>query len=168
MMTFMRELPDKSASGKPAPAKPGGTTPADRGFQPALKAAGEAKLGHLIERAQWLEALDQRLRRYLPAALQTHCHLGNVDAGKLVFVVDAPVWNAKLRQHAGILLDAAIAAGLQAHTLTIRVVAPPPASPGRAAPKPLSQATRDALRATAQSVADPELRAQLLKLASLA
>jgi hypothetical protein len=133
-----------------------------------LQAAGEAKLGHLLQRAQWLEALDQQLRRYLPVALQDHCRLGNVDTGKLVFLVDAPVWNAKLRQHANVLLDAAIAAGLQAHTLTIRVVAPPPASQDRSAPKPLSQATRDALRATAQSVADPELRAQLLKLASVA
>jgi len=133
-----------------------------------LQAAGEAKLGRLLQRAQWLEALDQRLRRYLPTALQNHCQLGNLDAGKLVFLVDAPVWSAKLRQHADVLLDAATKAGLQAHTLTIRIVAPPPASPGRSAPKPLSQATRDALRATAQSVADPELRAQLLKLASQA
>ena len=159
----MRDPSEKSASDKPE-----GTAPANRGLQPALQAAGEAKFGHLLERARWLEALDQRLRRCLPAALQSHCRLGNVDAGKLVFLVDAPVWNAKLRLHADILLDAATAAGLQAHTLTVRVVAPPPASPGRSAPKPLSQATRDALRATAQSVADPELRAQLLKLASIA
>jgi hypothetical protein len=133
-----------------------------------LEAAGEAKFGRLLQRAQWLEALDQQLRRYLPAVLQDHCRLGNVDTGKLVFLVDAPVWNAKLRQHTDVLLDAATAAGLQAHTLTIKVVAPSPASPGRSTPKPLSQATRDALRATAQSVADPELRAQLLKLASVA
>ena len=33
--------------------------------------------------------------------------------------------------------------------------------------KPLSHAVRESLRATAQSVNDPDLRAQLLKLASL-
>lgn len=100
--------------------------------------------------------------------LHNHCRLGNLDAGKLVYLVDAPIWTTKLRQHADVLLDAATKAGLQARALTIRVVAPHSAALDKPAPKPLSQVTRDALRATAQSVADPELRAQLLKLASVA
>jgi hypothetical protein len=42
-----------------------------------------------------------------------------------------------------------------------------PDSPGAVAGKPLSEAVRESLRTTAQSVNDPDLRAQLLKLASL-
>ena len=91
-----------------------------------------------------------------------------MGAGKLIFLVDAPVWGSKLRQHADALLDAAAAAGLQAGALTVKVVPPLPSVPDLEAPKPLSQVTRDALRATAESVADPELRAQLLRLASMA
>ena len=145
-----------------------GTAKASSAPRPALEAAGEAGLGRLIERAQALAALDERLRRCLPDSLQPHCRLGNAGAGKLVYFVDAPIWGAKLRQHADVLLDAAVAAGLQVGALTVKVSPPLASGPDVEAPKPLSQATRDALRETAQSVADPELRAQLLRLASMA
>ncbi len=128
---------------------------------------GEAGLDRLIERAQWLAALDERLRRCLPDSLHPHCRLANAGSGKLVYLVDAPVWGSKLRQYTDALLDAAAEAGLQTDALIIKVVPPLPSGPDLAAPKPLSQATRDALRRTAESVADPELRAQLLRLASL-
>jgi len=153
---------------KPSDSRPEGTAKAASAPRPALEAAGEAGLGRLIERAQWLATLDEQLRRFLPDSLLPHCRLGNVGAGKLVYLVDAPVWGIKLRQHADALLDAATAAGLSAGALTVKVVPSLPSEPDLAAPKPLSQATRDALRATAESVADPELRAQLLRLASLA
>ena len=158
-MRFMR---------KPSDLRLQGTANASSAPRPALEAAGEAGLGRLIERAQWLAALDERLRRCLPDLLLPHCRLGNVGAGKLVYLVDAPVWGAKLRQHADALLDAAAAAGLQAGAFIVKVVPPLPSRPDIAAPKPLSSVTRDALRKTAESVADPELRAQLLRLASMA
>jgi hypothetical protein len=159
MMTFMR---------KPSDSRSKGTAKAGSAPRPALEAAGEAGLDRLLERAQWLAALDERLRRCLPDSLQPHCRLGNAGSGKLVYLVDAPVWGSALRQHADALLDAAAEAGLQTDALTVKVVPPLPSGPDLAAPKPLSQATRDALRRTAESVADPELRAQLLRLASLA
>ncbi|WP_146906953.1 hypothetical protein [Arenimonas daejeonensis] len=82
-------------------------------------------------------------------------------------MVSAPVWKAKLRLHADALLDAAAAAGLKARTLVVKVSPPIPAIPsGTGNAKPLSEAVRDSLRATAQSVSDPELRAQLLRLAA--
>jgi len=153
---------------KPSDMRPQGTARASSAPRPALEAAGEAGLGRLIERAQKLAALDQQLRRCLPDSLQPHCRLGNAGAGKLVYLVDAPVWSALLRQHADVLLDAAAAAGIQAGALTVKVSPPLPSRPDLEAPKPLSQVTRDALRKTAESVADPELRAQLLRLASMA
>ncbi|MEO7478534.1 MAG: DciA family protein [Lysobacteraceae bacterium] len=153
---------------KPSDLRPQGTAKAFSVPRPALEAADDAGLAKLIKRAQWLATLDEQLRRCLPDSLLPHCRLGNVGAGKLVYLVDAPVWSAKLRQHADILLDTAIAAGLQVGALTVKVVLPLPAEPGQQTPKPLSMATRDALRKTAESVADPELRAQLLRLASMA
>jgi hypothetical protein len=124
-------------------------------------------LVRLIERAQWLDRLDGDLRQNLPAAVAEHCRLANVDRDKLVFQVSAPVWKSRLRLHGDALLGAAAAAGLSVRALVVKVVAPAPMSPGDVAAKPLSQAVRDSLRATAQSVDDPGLRAQLLKLASL-
>jgi hypothetical protein len=115
-----------------------------------------------------LAALDERLRRCLPDSLQPHCRLGNVGSGKLVYFVDAPVWGILLRHQADTLLGIATAAGHSADALIVKVSPPSPPAPGIEAPKPLSQATRDALRKTAETIADPELRAQLLRLASLA
>lgn len=147
--------------------------PAVRGAAPAalppraLEALEGSGLGRLVERAQWLAALDRLLRQSLPAPLADQCALANVDDKHVVFLVRAPVWKAKLRLHADALLGAAAAAGLKARTLLVKVAPPEPAIPGGTGQaKPLSEAVRESLRATAQSVADPELRAQLLRLAS--
>jgi hypothetical protein len=133
----------------------------------ALEAAADPGLSRLIERARWLDRLDGVLRQNLPVALAEHCRLANVDRDKLVFQVSNPVWKSKLRLHGETLLGAAAALGLEVRTLVVKVIAETPMSPGRTDGKPLSQAVRDALRTTAQSVEDPGLRAQLLKLASL-
>ncbi len=107
------------------------------------------------------------LRRSLPATLAGQCRLANVDENKLVFLVSSPVWKAKLRLHADTLLGAAAAAGLRARSLVVKVAPPEPVFPTESGqPKPLSEAVRDALRATAHSVSDPGLKAQLLRLAS--
>lgn len=146
--------------------RPQGTARTQQAPVAALAAASEGGLGRIIERAGKLAALEERLRRCLPEPLQAHCRLGNAGAGKLVYLVESPVWGARLRQHANVLLDAAAAAGIQAGALTVKVVPPPAPEPAAKTGKPLSQATRDVLRKTAESVADPALREQLLRLAS--
>jgi hypothetical protein len=136
----------------------------------ALQAASSAGLGPLIARAQGLDALDRRLRQSLPDALARECRLANVDGERLVFLVSGPVWKSKLRLVADVLLDAAAAAGHPARALVVKVVpnlSLIPDAPGPVAGKPLSEAVRESLRATARSVEDPDLRAQLLKLASV-
>ena len=133
----------------------------------ALQAASAAGLGPLIQRAQALGRLDQLLRQNLPVPLVDNCRLANVDNDRLVFLVNAPVWKNKLRLMADVLLDGAAAAGFPARTLVVKVVPVSSSSPETVVGKPLSEAVRDSLRATAQSVKDPDLRAQLLKLASL-
>lgn len=147
------------------------SVPAGSGPPPqALQAASAAGLGPLIARAQALDALDRRLRQFLPDALAGQCRLANVDGDRLVFLASNPVWKNKLRLVADVLLDAAAAAGHPVRTLVVKVVpslAMLPEDPGPLAGKPLSEAVRESLRATAQSVVDPDLRAQLLKLASL-
>jgi len=133
----------------------------------ALQAAAAAGLGPLIQRAQALGRLDQLLRQSLPTALAGQCRLANVENDRLVFLVNAPVWKNKLRLMADVLLDGAAAAGYPARTLVVKVVPAETVSPENVVGKPLSEAVRESLRTTAQSVKDPDLRAQLLKLASL-
>ena len=120
----------------------------------------------MLRRARELDRLDQLLRQNLPAAVAENCRLANVDQERLVFLVNAPVWKSKLRLLADVLLDAAAAAGHPARALVVKVVPEPSNSP-EATGKPLSEAVRESLRAAARSVEDPDLRAQLLKLASV-
>jgi hypothetical protein len=133
----------------------------------ALDALEGSGLAGVVERARWLDTLDPVLRQNLPATLADQCRLANVDDKCVVFLVSAPVWKAKLRLHADAILAAAAAAGLKARTLVVKVSAPGPVIPTGSGPaKPLSEAVRDSLRASAQSVSDPGLKEQLLKLAS--
>lgn len=144
--------------------------PADKKspFHAALGSALSGDLNSVIERARMLDALDRRLRQSLPAALAPHVRLGNVRDGKLVFLVTSPVWKAKLRLHADVVRDAAAAAGLQASGMTVKVATMLPVPPAAASRAPISAAARENLRAAASAVADPELRDQLLRMASLA
>ncbi|HEX5757353.1 MAG TPA: DciA family protein [Arenimonas sp.] len=155
MITFTMSTPGKSKA--PGAAR----------SRSALEAATDPGLARVIERAQWLDALDQRLRQTLPAALAAQVRLANVSDKTLVFLASSPVWKARLLQATQTLESAADAAGLPGRALLVKVspaawALPAPAPSG----KPLSEAARASLRATAQSIADPDLRAQLLRLAS--
>ncbi len=125
-------------------------------------------LARLAERAQWLEALDLKLRQSLPPPLDQHCRLANVRDDRLVFLVATPGWKARLRLHADTVLAAAAEVGLTVQGLTVKVATMPPITPGDAPHTPLSPAARDALRSAAAATDDPQLRSRLLALASLA
>lgn len=120
----------------------------------------------MVEHALWLEALDQTLRQCLPPQLAQHCRLGNVRGGTLVYFVGSPVWKAKLRLHAELLLERARAAGLPARELLTKVATMQHVPPNATPRLPLSTAARDALRTAAESVTDPEIRARLQAMAS--
>jgi hypothetical protein len=156
MMTFMARRSHSLQSGAAGPSSP-----------PQALQAAEAGLGPMIRRARELDRLDHLLRQSLPAAVAENCRLANVDRERLVFLVSAPVWKSKLRLLADVLLDAAAAAGHPARALVVKVVPPAPQNSPVVAGKPLSEAVRQSLRAAARSVEDPDLRAQLLKLASV-
>ena len=65
--------------------------------KPALDAVMADKSGNPLRRALWLDALDRQLRPHLPPALANRCRLANVDGEHLVFLVESPVWHAKVR-----------------------------------------------------------------------
>ena len=119
----------------------------------ALFAAGHADP---LRRALWLDALEQRLRPHLPPGLSAHARFANVDGGKLVFLVDSPVWKARLRLATAELLDAARSVGLPCSEVVVKVATTPlePAPPATRRPVPLSAATREALEAALASLKD--------------
>jgi hypothetical protein len=120
----------------------------------ALDALLAEPAGDPIRRAMWLDELDRRLRPLLPSPLAAHARLANYERGRLVFVVDAPVWRAKLRLLAPELLDAARSIGLAAAEFVVKTSLVPPAPPP-AAPRntvTMSPAAREALQAALASL----------------
>jgi len=97
----------------------------------------------------WLDSVDQLLRPCLPPALAAHARLANVRGDRLVFVVDAPVWHAKLRLAIPALVDAARSLGLDITGVSVKTTLqtlqplPPVAPPV----KPMSAAAQSGLEA---------------------
>lgn len=90
--------------------------------------------------------------------------LANVAGDRLVFLVDSPVWHARLRLAADELLDAARSIGLEVRDITIKTTSRPlrdPAHSGAQAPAGSvpgtgrSTATGEALRAALAALRDP-------------
>jgi len=132
-----------------------------RGHSPTPQAPLEALLaesaGGPIRRALWLDGLDQRFRPHLPSSLAPHARLANYEHGRLVFVVDAPVWRAKLRLAAPELLDVARSLGLDAVELIVKTTTPATASPqSTRTAKPISTAAWNSLQAALASLKDPD------------
>lgn len=124
--------------------------------QAALEALLAEPPGGPIRRALWLDELDRRIHPYLPPALAAHARLANFERGRLVFVVDAPVWRAKLRLAAPELIDAARSIGLDATEVVVKTTTAPLAAstqPNRKAP-PMSAAAQKALQAALASLKD--------------
>lgn len=118
--------------------------------KPALDAVMADKSGNPLRRALWLDALDRQLRPQLPPPLRSRCRLANVDGEHLVFLVESPVWHAKLRLAEAQLLDAARSIGLKATKVTIKTASTTPSrSPAidnRNGPHAVSAATHKGLR----------------------
>lgn len=115
-----------------------------------------------------LQALDRRLRQFLPEPLASHTKLGNLRHGKLVFLVDAPIWTRRLLEQTDVLMEAAHTAGVPVSGVAVKVAMMQPASTDQTPPARLSATARETLRAAAAATRDEELRARLLQLASMA
>lgn len=113
--------------------------------------------GDPIRRALWLDGLDRRFRPCLPPSLAAHARLANIDGGKLVFVVDAPVWRAKLRLAAPELLDVARSFGLDVQQVVVKTTMAPvsAAEPAARPPVPMSEHAREAFRTALASLGEP-------------
>ena len=130
----------------------------------ALDALLDGPGGDPIRRALWLDALDRQLRPHLPPALAAHARLGNVHDRRLVYLVDAPAWHARLRLAGPGLLDAARSIGLEVRDIAIKATSRPlrdPAHVGAQVPAGSvrgtgrSPAAEEALRAALAALRDP-------------
>ncbi len=126
--------------------------------QAALDALLAEPAGDPLRRALWLDALDRRLRPCLPSSLAAHLRLANFSNGKLVFLVDSPIWRTKVRLAAPELLVAARSIGLDAAEVVVRATTAPLAPPMRMERTaiPMSAAASAALQAALASLKDAD------------
>lgn len=115
------------------------------GPRAALEALLAGSSGGTLRRALWLDAVDQLLRPHLPPELAAHARLANIRGDKLVFVVDAPVWHAKLRLATPGLIDMARSIGLEVNAVGVKTTTTP------LRPAPPATVRRPPVSATAQS-----------------
>ena len=128
---------------------PGSRSPSPSGPPGALQALLSEAVGDTLRRAQWLDTVDQLLRPHLPPGLAAHARLANVRGDKLVYVVDAPVWHAKLRLASQVLVDAARSVGLDVAGLSVKTTLQPlrPLPPAATTAAPMSAASQSQLEA---------------------
>lgn len=123
----------------------------------------------LIKQAKRLHVLTQQLRQSLPPQCDGHYHVANIRRDTLVIITDSPVWTTRLRQLAPDivkLVQQAGARGIRHVNVVSRVNYQPPKRP----PVPrirrsLSQASRDIIDSSAESISDEGLKRALKKLA---
>lgn len=133
----------------PPGAKAPGNSPVPGGPRAALDALLAEAAGNPLRRAMWLDTVDQLLRPCLPPGLAAHARLANVRGDKLVFVVDAPVWHAKLRLALPALVDAARSVGLDVSGASVKTTLQPlrPLPPAAPPATPISAAAQSGLEA---------------------
>lgn len=129
--------------------------------QAALDALLVPGAANPIRRALWLDTLDLRLRPHLPPSLAAHARLANVDGARLVFLVDSPVWHARLRLAGPELLAAARSVGLDVTELVVKTTMQPlrPVVPPRPSARPAAlvpAAAREAFDAALASLRDQQ------------
>lgn len=141
-------------------SKPGKTKRPPSAPTAALDALLAVPAGDTIRRALWLDELDRRLRPLLPFPLSAHARLANHEGGRLVYLVDSPVWRAKLRLLTPDLLVGARSMGLDAAELIIKTSLPSrtPAPPAPRKTVTMSAAAKEAFEAALASLkpADPD------------
>src|SRR3546814_3077881 len=96
----------------------------------------------------WLDELDRRLSPFLPPSLAAHARLANVDGDRLVYLVDSPVWHARLRLASNELIDAARSLGLDVTRFVVRTTRQMPGAQAQREPAsvPVSDTARNAVR----------------------
>lgn len=121
----------------------------------------------LFDQAERLARLQQLVHAQLQPAAREHCHVAAWHDGSLLLVVTDGHWATRLRYQQRRLLRQLQGvpefAGL--HRILFKVQPPPTPSQGRGRCAPLSASAAESIRATAEHIRDPRLRAALERLA---
>ena len=125
-------------------------------------------MADLAARAREVDRLSQRIVPLLPAPLRDHVSHAGLRNDHVLLLVESPVWATRARMDQARILAAVHSLGLAATSVTTRMM-PIPASNGDSATvRSPSPHTAQRIRAAAQAISDPDLRALFLELAAVA
>lgn len=125
-------------------------------------------MARLLQQARALRGLESQLGDLIPSPLDEHCRLLSFRGNTLVLAADSPVWAARLRFHAPLLLkQLSVNQTVNLRTVQVRVRPPDmPPGTGRSSARPhLSGQNAVILNQAARGVTDPGLKAALERLA---
>lgn len=130
---------------------------------------GKSEISRLLSRARALRKLDVVLHDLIPSPLNEHCRILSLQDATLTLAADSPVWAARLRfQATQLVKQLSNSQTVRLRTVNVRI-RPPDGLPVTRTPgnRPrLSRRATYTLKQTARNVADPELKAALLRLAN--
>lgn len=119
----------------------------------------------LLRQAQVLADVAARLNEVLPAEVRPHWQLARLGPQLMVVTADGSAWAMRLRHLSPQLrTEAERITGMRPRALKVKVANLPRAT-REVQPRQLSAKGAEALLRAAESVADPELKAALLRLA---
>ncbi len=126
-------------------------------------------LDRLVSQAQILSKLDTAIRQFIPEPFRENCRVAKIDCDRLVFIASSPLIAARLRTlQSTILPDVQRLTDIKVAQLVVKVSPTLFAQNAHQTGIALSKAGSRALRGSASSLSDPELKALFLELASLA
>ena len=129
------------------------------------------KYARLVARARGLLELQALVHKLLPEPLNTHCRVLVVRDETLILATSSPVWAARLRFHAPLLVKQ-LSDHKTVKLRTVRVRVRPPEKTAAAPPVRRQSALipgksgAAALQQAAQTISDPGLKTALLRLAN--
>ncbi len=121
----------------------------------------------IAEKKQLIDKLNAAVLPLLPASCQNHVTASNFSCNELTLIADSPVWGARLRtQQRQIIRAINQQLKLPVSSINIRFKQPEIVNAKAVKPAPiLSQQSSRLIEKTADSIADEELKAALLRLA---
>lgn len=112
--------------------------------------------------------MSQRIVPLLPTPLREHVGFAGLRNDRVLLLVESPAWATRVRMDHARILAAVHSLGLAASSVVAKVAPFPTPAGSFATPPALTPRAAQTIRATAASIADPDLRALFLELAALA
>jgi hypothetical protein len=110
--------------------------------------------------------LSQRIVPLLPTPLRDHVSHAGLRNDRILLLVESPTWATRARMDQSRILAAVHSLGLAATSVTTKVMPIPAPDGDSATVRSPSPHTAQRIRAAAQAISDPDLRALFLELAA--